>query len=876
MAEQSGRGRGLDEPSGAVDPQSVSSGKVLNAALATHARTTKEQRAKMVANGDLTPELNEEIELLLAGLAADPSKSDASPTDTSPGVSGSAASPEKIRLGSLSPSGAGPGGLVPQGSGLPKTTSAPKELPESAQPAPSFAAEDEMAAALQESKPRALKVLPKPPSGLMMDLPGGASPAEIQYEPPPEPPDTRAWGSLDVGAEGGGKISVEDLAASPEVPTGSEPTGLTAPAPALSPAEVPTGKEPVEPAEGVPLGFPEVAPAEREEVEAPVELPDKPETVNFLAEIWKWINPKEGGEGTPVTEEDLSGILDARNEEIAAAERLADVELEGVAATGELYKRAIGKGEDFTAAGVAADERRAEERERGQAKMRMSVFPSRGMRSFSFPGSGMRSSTFPERIASQQGVEQDALRRFNRMDVEREELGKTELSSLITAGEEAQTAYDKHEFTNWWDELSTRDKILGVISLFLGGFGAGMTGTPNFAMQIINKKIDDDMARQKAELEKKKYKIGQIRNRYDRTRQSLLDWRDTAIEKRKAIYDESSRVMESIDAEKELLREEYRDLLTEQDIERMSDLKYEEDSWRMIGLTLEKQALENASPEIRAKRDVLLAGFNSKAEEKVLEGERYFASLQQNQNQHDSAQKVRVAGLLEARQSRRDSLAQADDLATQRTALLSLGIMAKYLGKEETNAIMAAHYAGTLDIARLKMKLDILKAKAAGEAGRDVPAGTVVKLAVVEGTEDIFEQVEAIHDDLSDFWITRATKSLIPYTDESTYNKTVDGLSRSYAASIEGGRISDVDAQAYRRMFPDASDPKWVVVQKLDALKRVAQARSKNLRKELRAAGFSVAQSEEEKDTAYRAAVAKIPSLDDFSDKFGFEENNSD
>lgn len=40
--------------------------------------------------------------------------------------------------------------------------------------------------------------------------------------------------------------------------------------------------------------------------------------------------------------------------------------------------------------------------------------------------------------------------------------------------------------------------LSGVIGMALGAFGASLAGTPNFAMQIVNKRIDDDLAIQKA------------------------------------------------------------------------------------------------------------------------------------------------------------------------------------------------------------------------------------------------------------------------------------------------------------------------------------------------------------------------------------------
>ena len=50
---------------------------------------------------------------------------------------------------------------------------------------------------------------------------------------------------------------------------------------------------------------------------------------------------------------------------------------------------------------------------------------------------------------------------------------------------------------NFWGNLSTPSKILAGISLALGGIGSGLTGQPNAALGIINKRIEDDINSQK-------------------------------------------------------------------------------------------------------------------------------------------------------------------------------------------------------------------------------------------------------------------------------------------------------------------------------------------------------------------------------------------
>lgn len=54
-----------------------------------------------------------------------------------------------------------------------------------------------------------------------------------------------------------------------------------------------------------------------------------------------------------------------------------------------------------------------------------------------------------------------------------------------------------------WNNMSTGNKVLASVGLFLGGLGAGSGGT-NRALQTINKTIDDDIDAQKTEILKNK------------------------------------------------------------------------------------------------------------------------------------------------------------------------------------------------------------------------------------------------------------------------------------------------------------------------------------------------------------------------------------
>jgi hypothetical protein len=64
---------------------------------------------------------------------------------------------------------------------------------------------------------------------------------------------------------------------------------------------------------------------------------------------------------------------------------------------------------------------------------------------------------------------------------------------------EMQNFIDTHQIKqgNYWGSMDTGGKVMAGLAMALGGIGAGMTGGPNYALQIINKAIEDDLDAQK-------------------------------------------------------------------------------------------------------------------------------------------------------------------------------------------------------------------------------------------------------------------------------------------------------------------------------------------------------------------------------------------
>lgn len=61
----------------------------------------------------------------------------------------------------------------------------------------------------------------------------------------------------------------------------------------------------------------------------------------------------------------------------------------------------------------------------------------------------------------------------------------------------------KIEPNRLWSNAGTGSKISAAIGMILGGIGAGLTGGPNQALQVINRLVDQDIDAQKSELGKK-------------------------------------------------------------------------------------------------------------------------------------------------------------------------------------------------------------------------------------------------------------------------------------------------------------------------------------------------------------------------------------
>lgn len=65
---------------------------------------------------------------------------------------------------------------------------------------------------------------------------------------------------------------------------------------------------------------------------------------------------------------------------------------------------------------------------------------------------------------------------------------------------QTQAALKNFKFKDYWSDKSAGQRVLSALAVALGGFGAGLTHTPNYALQILDKEMDEDHARQVEQL----------------------------------------------------------------------------------------------------------------------------------------------------------------------------------------------------------------------------------------------------------------------------------------------------------------------------------------------------------------------------------------
>lgn len=124
----------------------------------------------------------------------------------------------------------------------------------------------------------------------------------------------------------------------------------------------------------------------------------------------------------------------------------------------------------------------------------------------------------------------------------RQEHETTKLKSLQA---EADTKIDPKR---WWREKSTGENILAALAMGLGAAGSALTGTPNFALQIIDKAIERDIDSQLANREGKYKQVAAQQDVLGILRGQYADKRDERDAAKSLMLERSAKYIEEITA----------------------------------------------------------------------------------------------------------------------------------------------------------------------------------------------------------------------------------------------------------------------------------------------------------------------------------------
>lgn len=120
--------------------------------------------------------------------------------------------------------------------------------------------------------------------------------------------------------------------------------------------------------------------------------------------------------------------------------------------------------------------------------------------------------------AGSRGI-QDAQAAFNQAQKAQNDLTAKFQQQYATIDQElqqnqSQIMNQKVDPNRLWSTAGTGNKIAAALGLLVGGMGAGLTGQPNAALQVLNKQIDRDVEAQKANLGKQQTLFSMNMQRY--------------------------------------------------------------------------------------------------------------------------------------------------------------------------------------------------------------------------------------------------------------------------------------------------------------------------------------------------------------------------
>jgi len=100
-----------------------------------------------------------------------------------------------------------------------------------------------------------------------------------------------------------------------------------------------------------------------------------------------------------------------------------------------------------------------------------------------------------------------------------------------------------------FENATTGQKVLAGIGILLSGIGSGLTGQQNGAMQVVNRLIDNDIAMQQAEINKRKESMDYRLNLYGLMREKTGDDMAAMLATKNYILEDSQRKIEMLGAQ---------------------------------------------------------------------------------------------------------------------------------------------------------------------------------------------------------------------------------------------------------------------------------------------------------------------------------------
>ena len=123
------------------------------------------------------------------------------------------------------------------------------------------------------------------------------------------------------------------------------------------------------------------------------------------------------------------------------------------------------------------------------------------------------------------------------------------MSNLQALGQEIQGA----KYEGFWAKKSTAQKIGGALAIGLGALGAGLTGGQNYAMQIIDKAVDDDYRNWQANIDAKNKSFLNQRQYINDLQNDFKDKQQLALAYKALAYDRANAQLNEIAAKRKEL-----------------------------------------------------------------------------------------------------------------------------------------------------------------------------------------------------------------------------------------------------------------------------------------------------------------------------------